>query len=108
MKWARFLRAKPQRKTMTISELSDIPGVDEATVRAFFGSTHEKSRRMPLLIAAHVASRYQDKLTQPGRMDALQLAEIRGALKAIRLFATFYRNGVDEWLKKSGAGNAEA
>lgn len=102
MKWYKFFRQRPKRKQLTLGELMEIPGVDEATVNAFFASTHEKARRMPLLIAAHVASQYQDRLTKPGRMDALELAEIRGALKSIRLFATYYHNGVEEWLKKGG------
>lgn len=109
MKWFEFFRQKPKRKQLSLSELQNVPGVDEATVNAFFAGTHEKARRMPLLIAGYVASQYQDRLTKPGRMDALELAEIRGALKSIRLFATYYHNGVEEWLKKGGgAQNVKA
>ena len=102
MKWFRFFRQKPKRKQLTLGELMEIPGVDDATVNAFFAGTHDKARRMPLLIAAYVASQYQDRLTKPGRMDALEMAETRGALKSIRLFATYYHNGIEEWLKKGG------
>ena len=104
----RLFMKKSRNRLMTLGELCDVPGVDDQTIEAFFAATHDKSRRLPMLIAAHVANKYQDELTRGGRLDALQMSEIRGALRALRLFATYYHNGIEEWTGKKGRGDAKA
>lgn len=79
-------------------DFSRVADVDDATVRAFFESTHERARQMPLLIARHVFEDLERRLTDPGRMDALELSEIRGGMRALRAFGVAYTQGVSEWL----------
>ncbi len=76
---------------------ANVADVDDATVRAFFEATHERARQMPLLIARHVFDELARRLTEPGRMDALELSEIRGGMRALRAFGVAYTRGVAEW-----------
>lgn len=83
-----------------------VEDVDDATVAAFFASTHEKSRRMPLLVAGWVAAQLEDRLTQAAALDALGMAEIRGGLRALRQFAAYYQSGIAEWNDRAGRGKS--
>ncbi len=74
-----------------------VADVDDATVAAFFATTHEQSRRMPLLIAGQVAAELEDRLTRAERLDAQEMSEIRGGLRALRQFATYYQGGIAAW-----------
>lgn len=76
---------------------ANVADVDDATARAFFETTHERARQMPLLIARHVFDALARRLTEPGRMDALELSEIRGGMQALRAFGVAYTRGVAEW-----------
>lgn len=86
-----------------------VADVDDATVEAFFATTHEQSRRMPLLIAGEVAAELEDRLTRAERLDAAEMSEIRGGLRALRRFATYYQEGIAAWaarrrVRASGEG----
>lgn len=83
-------------------DFSKVPDVDDHTVRAFFNTTHTKSRQMPLLIARHVFEQLEQRVTSPGQLGALELAEIRGGMRALRAFGVYYTQGVEEWTKRSG------
>ena len=83
-------------------DFAKVPDVDDHTVRAFFNTTHTQSRKMPLLIARHVFEQLEDQLSGQKPLDAMELAEIRGGMKALRLFGYYYTNGIKEWEKKSG------
>ena len=86
-------------------DFAKVPDVDDHTVRAFFNTTHTQSRRMPLLIARHVFEQLEDQLSGQKPLDAMELAEIRGGMKALRLFGYYYTNGIKEWeenAKKDG------
>ena len=81
-------------------DFAKVPDVDDNTVRAFFNTTHTQSRKMPLLIARHVFEQLEDQLSGQKPLDAMELAEIRGGMKALRLFGYYYTNGIKEWEKK--------
>lgn len=83
-------------------DFSKVPDVDDHTVRAFFNTTHTQSRQMPLLIARHVFEQLEQRVTSPGQLGALELAEIRGGMRALRAFGVYYTHGVEEWKKRSG------
>lgn len=91
-------------------DFTKIEDVDEATVRAFFNSTHEASRRLPLLVAGYVASVIESEFLRPNRpMNALEMAEVRGGLKALRRFAHHFQMGVEEWISRNrGEADDEA
>ena len=78
-------------------DFAKVPDVDDHTVRAFFNTTHTQSRKMPLLIARHVFEQLEDQLSGQKPLDAMELAEIRGGMKALRLFGYYYTNGIKEW-----------
>lgn len=86
-------------------DFAKVPDVDDHTVRAFFNTTHTQSRKMPLLIARHVFEQLEDQLSGQKPLDAMELAEIRGGMKALRLFGYYYTNGIKEWEKKTKKGN---
>lgn len=81
-------------------DFSKVPDVDDHTVRAFFNTTHTQSRKMPLLIARHVFEQLEQRITSPGRLDALELAELRGGMRALRAFGVYYTQGIEEWKRK--------
>lgn len=83
-----------------------VADVDDATVAAFFATTHEQSRRMPLLVAGQVAAELEDRLTRAERLDAQEMSEIRGGLRALRRFATYYQEGVAAWETRRGGGRS--
>lgn len=85
------------RRRRAAFDFARVADVDDATARAFFETTHEASRRMPLLVARHVFEDLERRLTDPARMDAMELAEIRGGMRALRAFGVLYTNGVAEW-----------
>ena len=87
------------RRRRTV-DLHNIPDVDDATVEAYFASTHEGSRRLPLLVAQWEFSKLEQKLTRPGAIDQRELFEIRGGMKALRAFATDLYYGIEEWKKQ--------
>ena len=91
-----------KRKQQEIEfDFAKIEDVDDATVRAFFANTHDKSRRMPLLIARHIYGQLEDALTSPNQLNALMLSEIRGAMRALRAFGVAYTHGIDEWKRNA-------
>lgn len=88
-------------------DFAKVPDVDDHTVRAFFNTTHTQSRKMPLLIARHVFEQLEDQLSGQQPLDVMELAEIRGGMKALRLFGYYYTNGIKEWEKKTKKGNEQ-
>ena len=83
-------------------DFSKVPDVDDHTVRAFFNTTHTQSRQMPLLIARHVFEQLEQRVTSPGQLGALELAEIRGGMRALRAFGVYYTQGIKEWTERQG------
>ena len=55
-----------------------VADVDDATVEAFFASTHEGSRGMPLLVARHVFEELEARLSSQDEIGDGELREIRG------------------------------
>lgn len=84
-------------KRGVVFDFAKVADVDDATAKAFMESTHLESRRMPLLIARHAYSLLEERLTEPGRLDALTLAEIRGGMRALRAFGVYYTAGIKAW-----------
>jgi len=78
-------------------DFSKVADVDDATVEAFFNSTSTPGRQMPLLIARYIFNQLEGRLTDPGKLDSLQLSEIRGGMRALRAFGAFYTNGIESW-----------
>ena len=67
-----------------------VPAVDPDEVDRWLGCTDAKDRQFPLQVALQVHDEIEARLMQPGRMDALSMAELRGGLCALRRFATLY------------------
>ena len=89
-----------KKKSTFEFDFSRIPDVDDHTVRAFFNTTHTQSRKMPLLIARHVFEQLEQRITSPGQLGALELAELRGGMRALRAFGVYYTQGIEEWKRK--------
>ena len=93
-------RQADDSKTEAAFDFANVADVDDAPARAFMESTHLESRRMPLLIARHAYSLLEERLTEPGRLDALTLAEIRGGMRALRAFGVYYTAGIQAWQER--------
>lgn len=90
-----------EQNRMTDFDFSKVTDVDDATVEAFFNATSTPGRQMPLLIARFIFNQLEGQLTDPGKLDALQLSEIRGGMRALRAFGTFYTNGIESWKSRN-------
>jgi len=85
-------------------DFSKVGDVDDATVAAFFEATTSNGRQMPLLIARFVYGQLEERMTGPTKIDAMQLAEIRGGMRALRAFGVFYTNGIEAWKNRHRKG----
>ena len=74
-----------------------VADVDDATVEA---STHEGSRRMPLLVARHVFEELEARLSSQDEIGDGELREIRGGMRALRLFGVAYTRGIAAWKRR--------
>ena len=77
-----------------------VADVDDATVEAFFASTYEGSRRMPLLVARHVFEELEARLSSQDEIGDGELREIRGGMRALRLFGVAYTRGIAAWKRR--------
>lgn len=84
---------KAAKAEETRFDFKGVKDVDEETVRAYMNTTNEKTRRLPLLVAGQVYADIEDAFTRPGRLDALQMAQMRGGMMALRRFATLWLEG---------------
>lgn len=73
-----------------IFDWREIPAVDPDELALWMGSTDAVSRQFPLQIALQVHDELERRMMAEGKMDALQLSEIRGGLKALARFAQIY------------------
>ena len=102
MFWKRNAKAE---KPIDFDFKSFVDDIDDATVRAFFNTTHTKSRKLPILIAQYVYAKLETQLTEYEKMDALKMAEIRGGMRALRQFGVYYTNGIAEWTEQRKKGD---
>lgn len=70
--------------------------IDNAEVAKFICSTDALQRQFPLAIAAQVQSELNQRFLEPVKLDALQMAEVRGGWKALARFAQIYTSGLRE------------
>lgn len=70
--------------------------IDGDEVAKFIGSTDQLQRQFPLAIAAQVQSELNQKFLAPVKLDALQMAEVRGGCKALARFAQIYTSSLRE------------
>lgn len=73
-----------------IFDWRQIPAVDPDELALWMGSTDAVSRQFPLQIALQVHDELERRMMSEGRIDTLQLSEIRGGLKALARFAQIY------------------
>lgn len=85
-----FGKKKEQERPRDIFDWNTVPTPDPDDVAMWFGATDAKDRQFPLQLARQVHDELEWKLMAPGKMDALELAQIRGALKAMARFAQVY------------------
>ena len=93
-------KAEAAEEAFSFARVAD---VDDATVEAFFAATHEGSRQMPLLIARHVFEGLEARLSSLDEIDDGELREIRGGMRALRLFGVAYTRGIAEWKRRARA-----
>lgn len=67
-----------------------IPAVNPDDVNLWMGATDAVGRQFPLQIALQVHDELERRMMAEGKLDALQLCEIRGGLKALARFAQIY------------------
>ena len=72
-----------------------VPAVDPDEVARWFGCTDAKDRQFPLQVALQVHDEIEAALMSDRVMDGMDLAEMRGGLKALRRFATLYLKILD-------------
>lgn len=83
-----------------IFDWRQIPAVDPDELALWMGSTDAVSRQFPLQIALQVHDELERRMMAEGKMDALQLSEIRGGLKALARFAQIYSAAITPRRKK--------
>ena len=87
---------------------STVGAFDPDDLAAWIGATDAKERQFPLQVALQVHDEYETRLMQPGKMDALQLSEVRGALLACSRFAKLYAAAVESASRDAARGAGEA
>lgn len=65
-------------------------------VEMWRSSTDAKDRQFPLAIALQAHDELESKMLDGGRLDALQLSEIRGGMKALARFSQIYQASMGE------------
>lgn len=98
-------RQEPQETPFSFTQIAD---VDDATVEAFFASTHEGARRMPLLVARHIFEDLETRLSSREPLDDGDLREIRGGMRALRLFGVAYTQGIAAWTGRKAKKGADS
>lgn len=83
-----------------IFDWREIPVVDPDELALWMGATDAVSRQFPLQIALQVHDELERRMMAEGKMDALQLSEIRGGLKALARFAQIYSAAITPRRKK--------
>lgn len=78
-----------------------VPSVNQDDINLWINSTDAVERQFPLQLALQVHDELESRLMSEGRMDALQLSEVRGGIKALARFAQIY-NAVISGQKRSG------
>ena len=73
-----------------IFDWREIPAVDPDELALWMGATDAVNRQFPLQIALQVHDELERRMMAEGRLDALQLSEVRGGLKALARFAQIY------------------
>lgn len=69
---------------------SDIGRIDPLVVEKFRTATSEEARKIPLAVANQVFDRIENELASPGKMDAIEMAQRRGGLMALKEFAKLW------------------
>jgi hypothetical protein len=87
-------------KRRDIFDWREIPAVDPDELALWMGATDAVSRQFPLQIALQVHDELERRMMAEGKMDALQLSEIRGGLKALARFAQIYSAAITPRRKK--------
>ena len=67
-----------------------VPAVDPEEVDRWLGCMDAKDRQFPLQVALQVHDEIERMLMAPGVVDAAELHEARGGLRALRRFAELY------------------
>ena len=83
-----------------IFDWREIPAVDPDELALWMGATDVVSRQFPLQIALQVHDELERRMMSEGRIDTMQLAEIRGGLKALARFAQIYSATITPGRKK--------
>jgi hypothetical protein len=87
-------------KRRDIFDWREIPAVDPDELALWMGATDAVNRQFPLQIALQVHDELERRMMAEGKMDALQLSEIRGGLKALARFAQIYSAAITPKRKK--------
>lgn len=74
---------------------NSVPSPDPKDVEMWIGATDAKDRTFPLQIARQVHDEIEWRLMSPTKMDALEMAQSRGAMKAMMRFAQLYQAVLD-------------
>ena len=70
------------------------PSADD--IALWRSKTDATERQFPLAIALQVHDELESKMLDGGRLDALQLSEIRGGIKALSRFCQTYQASLSE------------
>ncbi len=79
----------------------EVKEVPDGVMRAFFDNVKNEKMSVPLLLAGAVYTSYENELTQTKDITPDRLREVRGALQALRCFATVYNKGISLWQKSN-------
>lgn len=79
-----------------IFDWNKVPLPSAEDIEMWRSSTDAKYRQFPLAIALQVHDELEAKLLAGGRMDSLQLSEIRGGIKALSRFCQTYQASMGE------------
>lgn len=78
-----------------VFDWNTIPSPDPEDVKMWIGATDAKDRQFPLQLARQIHDEIEWRLMSDAPMDALQMAQVRGALKAMKRFAQTYQAVLD-------------
>lgn len=73
-----------------IFDWNEVPSPDPDDVAMWIGATDAKDRQFPLQLARQVHDELEALLMSTQRMDALEMAQVRGGVKALARFAQVY------------------
>lgn len=83
----KFLRLVRCFRTADAFEWSNLDPIDAQDVQMYLNSTDAVSKDVPIAIALQIHDRLEEELTETNGIDAMRMSELKGGMKAMKMFA---------------------